>query len=425
MPKNPVFIAFWGVCVLLMACHQKKETTHVSESSVQQKIHSGEWELLFHLGAINMPVCVWVNESEQVIIKNASEHIICSNPVFRGDSVFFRAPIFDNEFRGHILSSTRITGTWHNLSKKNYAISFTANWHETKGNYTPPGNDKNEKSTWAAVFSPGTDDEYKAIGVFNPCPSGGLFHPNNYEGTFMTETGDYRYLSGYRRNDSLLLAAFDGSHVFLFTAQYYSKGDSLRGMFYSGNHWSEPWIAGKNTRVSLSNPDSLTRMVHADSLFHFSFPDLNGKQLNYPSATFNNKVTIVQIMGSWCPNCMDETSYLMDVYRKFQTKGVEVVSLCFERSDDFNTSVKQVTRMKESLHVTYPFLIAGTANKGQAVKKLPMLNHIMSFPTTVYLDRKGNVRKIYTGFYGPSTGKYHERFIEENQRFIEKLLAEQ
>lgn len=424
MLKRLTLSTICAAFLLVIACREKKETA-LSGGFAQQKIHSGSWRFSFHLGAACMPLHVLVNQSGQVIIANASENIICSNPVFRGDSVFFRAPVFDNEFRGHMVSSTQMNGTWHNLSKKNYAISFTAQWEETKGFQAPAVIDKKDDYTWEVIFSPGSKNQYKSIGVFTPSTSGGLFYPSNYEGTFMTETGDYRYLAGYKRNDSLLLSAFDGSHVFLFTAQYYSNGDSLRGTFYSGNHWSEPWIAGKNKNAKLTDPDSLTKMVHKDSTFHFSFPDLSGKKVNYPSEAFNNKVTIVQIMGSWCPNCMDETSYLMDVYQQYHKKGVEVVSLCFERSDNFNTSVKQVTRMKESLHATYPFLIAGTANKGQAVKKLPMLNHIMSFPTTIYLDKKGNVRKIYTGFYGPSTGKYHERFVENNQRFIEKLLAEQ
>jgi thiol-disulfide isomerase/thioredoxin len=368
-----------------------------------------------------MPVQAWVNESGQFIIKNASEQIICSSPVYRGDSIFFRTPVFDNEFRAHVVSAHEIKGTWHNLSKKNYAIAFNA-----KSCAFPVQSNQSVKLlfTWEAVFSKNTPDAYKAIGIFKPQPNGGMYGEHSYEGTFLTETGDYRYLAGYRKNDSLQLAAFDGSHVFFFKAAFYSGGDSLRGMFYSGNHWSEPWIAGKNPNAVLKHPDSLTRMVHRDSVFHFSFPDINGKVIAYPSAYFSDKITIVQIMGSWCPNCMDETNYLMDLYRQYQSKGLEVVALCFERGDDFQASVKQVTRMKESLHAAYPFLIAGSANKGRALKKLPMLNHIMSFPTTIYLDRKGRVRKIYTGFYGPSTGKYHDRFKEENQRFIEKLLAE-
>jgi len=53
-----------------------------------------------------------------------------------------------------------------------------------------------------------------------------------------------------------------------------------------------------------------------------------------------------------------------------------------------------------------------------------MLNHIMSYPTSIFLDKKGEIRKIRTGFYGPGTGKYYTEYTQNTNDFIQELLAE-
>jgi len=74
--------------------------------------------------------------------------------------------------------------------------------------------------------------------------------------------------------------------------------------------------------------------------------------------------------------------------------------------------------------VEYPVLFAGTNDRTSAAKSLPMLNHILGYPTTIFIDKKGNVRKIHTGFSGPATGNDYTRFKESFIRFIDKLIAE-
>ena len=61
----------------------------------------------------------------------------------------------------------------------------------------------------------------------------------------------------------------------------------------------------------------------------------------------------------------------------------------------------------------------------EAAKTLPMLNHVMSYPTSIFLDRAANVRNIHTGFTGPGTGDLYTRFVEQYTAFIEQLLEEE
>lgn len=122
---------------------------------------------------------------------------------------------------------------------------------------------------------------------------------------------------------------------------------------------------------------------------------------------------------------MDETTFFSKWYNENKQRGVEIIGLAFEAKNDFNYAKKRVQKMKERLNIEYDFLIAGTSNKNEASKKLPMLNKIMSFPTSIFIDKKGIVRNIHTGFSGPATGDYYLKFIDEFNFLMDELLKEE
>jgi hypothetical protein len=69
-------------------------------------------------------------------------------------------------------------------------------------------------------------------------------------------------------------------------------------------------------------------------------------------------------------------------------------------------------------------LIAGISDKDEAAKKLPMLERVYAFPTTIFIDRRGQVRKIHSGFSGPATGEHYAQLVDEFKRTLDQLLAE-
>lgn len=389
------------------------------------------------LGDKNMPVRMSVSKNSLGeyfgTIHNAEEKIETLPFVFKEDSVFIRTPMFNSEFKGKIKYDSynkfieSISGNWRNYMKAGvYEIPFTAasvsSPFPNYNNDILPNGAKYYPSQldgkWEVTFSPGTKDEYKSIGVFKS-------ENSKITGTFMTETGDYRYLEGIGNMiDSVQLSCFDGSHAFYFDFMPNKNIDTLKGFFYSGKHWNEPWVAVRNNKFELSNPDSLTFLKEGFKEISFSFPNLSNEKINFPSEKYKNKVTIIQIMGTWCPNCMDETKVLSDFYNEYNSKGLEVIALAFETSADFTKSSKDVATHKNYFKAPYEFLIAGQSGTKNASAALPMLNKVMSFPTTIFIDKKGVVRKISTGFYGPSTGAYYTRYIEQTSAFIEKMLAE-
>lgn len=81
-------------------------------------------------------------------------------------------------------------------------------------------------------------------------------------------------------------------------------------------------------------------------------------------------------------------------------------------------------RLRERYGIDYTLLFAGTTDQQKREKTLPMLNTIMSFPTTIIIDKKGRVRNIHTGFTGPATGIYFEKWKNDFTGMIEKLIGE-
>lgn len=351
-------------------------------------------------------------------VHNSAEEIPVTDVELHGDTIHMRMPLFDSEFKGVVVNDSTITGRWHNYLKgPEYSIPF----HAVAGKKTRfPGTSTasaNISGAWRAHFSAGTPDAYNAIGDFHQDGAGVV------SGTFMTETGDYRYLEGVMHGDSLMLSCFDGSHAFLFHAVL--RDDTLHGRYMSGVHWQEPWMAVRDANYELRDPDSLTALREGYGMVDFRFPDLEGNMVARSDAAFRGKPMMVQIMGSWCPNCVDEARLLNEVYGKYHGRGLEILAIGFEKYEDPEQALGALKRFKKTLGVEYPVLYGGGASKEEAGNKLPFLEHLMSYPTCIFIDRNGLVRRIRTGFYGPGTGEHYEHYKRNLDVFIETLLAEE
>lgn len=355
------------------------------------------------------------NGKLQFYATNGEERIRAEEFELQKDSVLIRLPIFNTALKG-TLKDQSIRGNFYDYTRKeDYQIPFTATKNAESRFKLQAEPTQNVAGRWQVTFSPGSDNEYVAVGEFEQ-------NGSRASGTFLTTTGDYRYLEGNVTGDSLLLSSFDGAHVFLFKAKI--SGNQIQGDFWSGNHWQENWEGVRNDSYQLPDPTSLTFLKPGYTKLQFAFEDLEGNIISLEDKQYENKVVIVQIMGSWCPNCMDETAYLVSLYNNYHQQGLEVVSLAFEKSDNEVTNIRSLKRLQEHFEIPYPILLAGKASKTEAAKKLPMLNHVLSFPTTIFIDKTGAVRRIHTGFSGPGTGEYYKEFVEETNQFVTQLLIE-
>jgi len=219
------------------------------------------------------------------------------------------------------------------------------------------------------------------------------------------------------------LSTFDGTHLYLFEGIVDEHG-RIEGGFWSGKSFFQNWTAVRNEDFELPDPASFTFLNPGYEDFAITFPNAEGVMVSLTDDKFTGKPVIIQIMGSWCPNCMDESRFLTGWYNSNKDRGVEIVGLAFERKPEPDYASERVRIMKEKLGIEYEVLIAGTTAPESRAAALPMLNKVMSFPTTVFLDKQHKVRKIHTGFSGPGTGDLYNQYVEEFSVFMDKLIDE-
>lgn len=356
------------------------------------------------------------NESGHIMeVYNAQEVLTIDEITMVNDSIYIKMPVFEGYIAG-TFTENGIEGSFIKESLDR-AVPFFAVYGDSTRFYLNNKPNTNVTGIWETEFSKGTEDSYIAKGIFKQ-------EDGKVTGTFRTTTGDYRYLDGVVDGDSLKLSTFDGAHVFMFLAKV--SDSTLNGTFYSGNHFKEPFEGIRNENYELPDADSLTYIKEGYDKLTFSFPDIDGNLVSIEDPQYQNKVRIVQIMGTWCPNCLDESKFLVQYVKDNPHPDLEVLALAFEYAKTELLAWKGISRLKDRLGVSYPVLLAqvGTSNKKTANDKLPMLNHILSYPTTIFIDKKGQVRKIHTGFNGPATGEKYEEFKIEFDAFVSALLNE-
>ncbi len=413
----------WKLNFILLALISSCTESEQKSNNIidMEQLQEGRWLMNFQLTPEQqLPVFFDLkitNEQIDIVFINGDEEVPVKNFIFKNNKFIAEDPLFNSWYEIEFIDKTHIKGNWFK-DKADYKVPFTAIF--TDKNRFPNTNNTSKQvdvnGKWKVDFSADNPNQhYPAIGLFEQ-------NGDKVTGTFITETGDYRFLEGNVYGNEVLLSCFDGSHAFLFKATL--ENDSLKGQFWSGLHWIEPWVGVRDNDYELTHPDSLTFLNEGYDKIDFAFENTEGETISINDEKYQGKVILVNIMGPWCPNCKDETAYLTKLYDSKKEQGLEIIALSFDRTDDKEVAKKNIEKIKTHFNAQYDFLLAGKASKIEAAKALPMLNHIMSYPTTIFIDKQGKVRKIRTGFYGPSTGNYHLRYIEATNDFIDKLLGE-
>lgn len=346
-------------------------------------------------------------------ISNAEERIVLIASSPKGDSICLKFPLYDAELR-FVRKGEALAGRWVNFAKTpTLSVPFNAvlvkNMSQKVDYSMAP---LNGKFKW--IFSPGKEEEV-CLALFSSTPA-------YLRATILTETGDLRYLQGTQTDSSFYLACFDGTHAYRIEGQ--KKGGKWVGFFYSGSTGVDAFEMYPDATFELRDPNGIVQVKDTLKRADFSFRDTKGNLVSLSDKRFQNKVVLVQIMGSWCPNCMDETAYLAPFYEANKSKGLEIVALCFERTADTIKARTLVNKAITHYNAGYTFLITNLSGKDKAAAVFPMLSDIQSFPTLIYLDRQHRIRNVHSGFSGPATGLYYENFKKEHEDWVARLLAE-
>jgi thiol-disulfide isomerase/thioredoxin len=291
---------------------------------------------------------------------------------------------------------------------KDYRIPFVAKQGE---NYRFTQLKKNIKhpvgGSWKTTFQIETDKTFPGEAQFE-------LDGNKLTGTFTTETGDYRYLAGSQQADKIYLSVFDGSHAFLFEGKVFNT-DSIIGSFRSGIHYQCYWKATPG-EAELTDPFSI---MDIDTGIKYDLGTLLRENFSIANPAFQHgKPLILEVMGTWCPNCKDAALDLKKIQEDFP--DVQVLSLAFERKN-LKAIEEHLNSYQNKLNLNYPIYYGGIANKDTASSKLPFVEHIYSFPSLFFFDKSGYLRNSYSGFYGPATKEYrnqYEQLVKSTNQLI-------
>ena len=404
-PTNYLF--FFLSALSLLTCRQAEKTT--------DDLFSGLWRSQLHLdtNSTTLPFFLQITREDSgtyvAAVMNGDEKIFHDEVEVRGDSIFIRSPFFNSEIRAGI-SQNELHGYWFDHSRSGeYKIPFSAKFNLTnRFSFDAPLSSTLE-GKWKTIFGPDSDYPDTAIADFNHLESREL------HGTFLTTTGDYRFLEGGFDGKTLKLSTFDGSHAFLFIAE--NIDDTLHGTFYSGNHWKQNFISWRDEEYTL--PDAYEALqFDGNSTFSLTLPTIEGEPFDL-GTELKDKPVIIQIMGTWCPNCLDESIFLTRNQERINSKGVELLTVVFERQE-LSELGKHLEKYRKNLEIEHPYLYGGRASKRHASEAFPQVSGIKSFPTTIFLSADHKIKAVHSGYSGPGTGIH---FDVQSDRFWRNVEA--
>jgi peroxiredoxin len=382
----------------------------------------GPWRVeMKHFSGI-LPFNFIVNPSKNqdkfnIKIQNGSEKFSLGDSFFRGDSLVIPFDLYDSEIVAFLTNSKKMNGYW--IMKRDGKAIFRIPLEATSGSTERYTNLKPSKinvtGNWMADFWSDENTHSPGIGMFKQVG-------NSVTGTFLKPSGDYRFLQGNVSGDSLFMSYFDGSYCMQIRVKV--KGKELSGNFYTGLAGKRNLKATLDPKASLPDLKKITYLKPGFDRIDFSLPDPDGNTISLQDARFKDKVVVIELMGSWCPNCIDESRFLAPYYKKNKSKGLEVIGLSFEYSDDMKISGPKIKNFIAKIGIPYPIVLAGKPDDSTIEKVLPMLHKINGYPTTFIIDKQGKVREIHTGFSGPGTGVYYTDWIQEFDKTIQALLIE-
>lgn len=225
-----------------------------------------------------------------------------------------------------------------------------------------------------------------------------------------SELGDLRFLAGVAGRDGTSLSTFDGQHALLLEGRLDGEG-KMSGELILGGGDSDPFIARRGEPVSLPDPLEQVRAKEGVTLPLLRDPGYRGKAV------------IVEIFGTWCPNCNDLAPVLARIHREHRDRGLEVLGLAYEAIEDADYVERRFREYRSRHGIDWKIVLAGTVDDlGEGEPS--WLSGVAGVPVLAFVGRDGNVRATYAGFSGPATGEAHVRAVAVLEKLAADILEE-
>lgn len=238
--------------------------------------------------------------------------------------------------------------------------------------------------------------------------------------------GDTGALTGNYEDGKFVLNHFDGARASVLEIVPQQNGSlnvALHGFRNPTKHFTALRVEQAKAAglPQPTDPEDHTRLKNPNEPLRFSFPDVNGNLISSTDPRFHDKVVIVNVTGSWCPNCHDKAPFLESLYRKYHGLGLEIVALDFEEAEQLR-DLSRLRAFIEKYGIEYTYLVAGEPSELRA--KLPQAENLNSWPTTFFVARDGRVVSAHAGFAAEASGQYNTELKREVTARIEQLLSE-
>lgn len=344
---------------------------------------------------------------------NGNETSVASSGQLTGTHLVLQFDYFARKLEGE-LSADKFTGTYGGASGTPAAIELHRAAAQPAAKAGPPIQGDWEiavqspkgESAWTLRVSPLKSHEVKAVILRIDGDTGGLY------GAYDESRGEYQ------------VSHFAASGAALYSLKPQPDGTLVvTNLLRDGQQWvaRRPSEARKENLAPPTKENEQTGVVDPSKPLSFSAPNLSGETVTNTDARFKDKVVIVAIGGSWCPNCHDEAPFLVDLYKRYHARGLEIVDISFEEEDQ----LKDPERLRAFIakyHIPYIVLLGGTPEQLNA--KLPQGKNLNCWPTTFFVGRDGLVHETHAGFSGPATGAANAELKVKTDQLIEKLLAQ-
>lgn len=123
----------------------------------------------------------------------------------------------------------------------------------------------------------------------------------------------------------------------------------------------------------------------------FALPSRGGDTVTLDK--LKGQVVMINFWASWCGPCRTEMPLLDQMYKRYSSLGFTLLGVNVE-SDS-----KDAEKLLQQVPVSFPVLF----DKENKVSKLYEVN---AMPSTVFIDRKGNVRYLHRGYKNGDESEY-------------------
>jgi len=344
---------------------------------------------------------------------NGEDKVVASGASFQNGSLVLNFDSYAAKLEAK-LQDGELVGQYGPMLKKTYPVTAQRHKAEPSSSASAPS----INGLWEVAVKSSKGEQAWRLIVQQKSAS-------NVSAAILRVDGDTGALTGGYKDGKFVLSHFSGGRPALMVLTPGADGTLAIDMtdLHGTSQLSatRPDVARAKGLAPPTDPDHHTTVKDASQPFQFSAPDLNGKIVSNADARFQGKVVLVNVTGSWCPNCHDEAPFLAELYRKYHSQGLEVVALSFEEEDQLKNPARLRAFMKE-YGIDYTVLLGGTPDERDA--KLTQPVNLNSWPTTFFLGRDGRVRFVHAGFPGPASGELYRQAAHEFYSQVESLLAE-